>query len=89
MVGIDGLVLRTEDAGRTWEVQHGHPEASGVEDISFADALKNPGMYAVRVEGDRGVIVGDVGMVLTSSDGGRTWMRRELPDENRLCGSAT
>jgi photosystem II stability/assembly factor-like uncharacterized protein len=84
VVGIDGLVLRTEDAGRTWEVQHGHPEASGVEDISFLDALKNPGMYAVRVEGDRGVIVGDVGMVLTSSDGGRTWARRELPDENRL-----
>jgi len=84
VVGIDGLVLRTEDAGRTWEVQHGHPEVSGVEDISFRDALKNPGMYAVRVEGDYGVVVGDVGMVLTSSDGGKTWTRRELPDEDRL-----
>ena len=84
VVGIDGLVLRTEDAGRTWEVQHGHPEASGVEDISFLDALKNPGMYAVRVQGDYGVVVGDVGMVLTSNDGGKTWTRRELPDEDRL-----
>jgi photosystem II stability/assembly factor-like uncharacterized protein len=84
VVGIDGLVLRTEDAGRTWEVQHGHPEVSGVEDISFRDALKNPGMYAVRVDGDHGVVVGDVGMVLTSSDGGTTWTRRELPDEDRL-----
>ena len=84
VVGIDGLVLRTDDAGHTWEVQHGHPETTGVEDISFLDALKNPGMYAVRVEGDHGVVVGDVGMVLTSSDGGKTWTRRELPDEDRL-----
>jgi photosystem II stability/assembly factor-like uncharacterized protein len=84
VVGIDGLVLHTDDGGRTWEVQHGHPEVSGVEDISFRDALKNPGMYAVRVDGDRGVVVGDVGMVLTSSDGGKTWTRRELPDEHRL-----
>jgi photosystem II stability/assembly factor-like uncharacterized protein len=41
-------------------------------------------MYAVRVEGDTGVIVGDTGMVLTSSDGGRTWSQRQLPDEQRL-----
>src|SRR5262245_44504028 len=84
VVGIDGLVLRTDDGGRTWEVQHGKPEAAGVEDISFLDQLKNPGMYAVQVEGNYGVVVGDVGMVLVSSDGGRTWTRRELPDEDRL-----
>ena len=84
VVGMDGLVLRTEDGARTWEVQHGQPETAAVEEISFRDTLKNPGMYAVGVEGDYGVIVGDVGMVLTSSDGGRTWTRRELPDEDRL-----
>jgi len=84
VVGMDGLVLRTDDGGHTWEVQHGKPETAGVEDINFRETLKNPGMYAVRVEGDYGVVVGDVGMVLTSSDGGRTWARRELPDEDRL-----
>ncbi len=84
VVGMDGLVLRTDDAGHTWQVQHGQPEAAGVEDISFRDTLKNPGMYAVRVEGDYGVVVGDVGMLLTSSDGGRTWTRRELPEAERL-----
>src|SRR5262249_52452174 len=35
-------------------------------------------------DGDRGVVVGDMGMILTSSDGGRTWTRRELPDRDRL-----
>jgi photosystem II stability/assembly factor-like uncharacterized protein len=84
VVGMDGLVLRTGDGGRTWEVQHGKPETAGVEDINFRETLKNPGMYAVRVEGDYGVVVGDVGMVLVSIDGGRTWSRRELPAEDRL-----
>ena len=84
VVGIDGLVLRTEDGGHTWDVQHGKPDVAGVEEINFRETLKNPGMYAVRVEGDYGIVVGDVGMVLTSSDGGRTWTRRELPDEDRL-----
>ena len=84
VVGIDGLVLRTDDGGHTWEVQHGKPEAAGVEEINFRETLKNPGMYAVRVEGDHGIVVGDVGMILTSQDAGRTWTRRELPDEDRL-----
>jgi photosystem II stability/assembly factor-like uncharacterized protein len=84
VVGMDGLVMRTADGGHTWEVQHGKPETEGVEDINFRETLENPGMYAVRVEGDHGVVVGDVGMVLISSDGGRTWSRRELPAEDRL-----
>jgi photosystem II stability/assembly factor-like uncharacterized protein len=83
-VGIDGLVLRTEDGAHTWEVQHGNPEPARVDELNFRDTLKNPGMYAVQVDGDAGVIVGDVGMVLTSTDQGRTWTRRELPDEDRL-----
>jgi photosystem II stability/assembly factor-like uncharacterized protein len=84
VVGIDGLVMHTADGAHTWTVQRGSPEIAAVEEISFRDTLKNPGMYAVRVEGDTGVIVGDTGMVLTSSDGGRTWAQRELPDEHRL-----
>jgi photosystem II stability/assembly factor-like uncharacterized protein len=83
-VGMDGLVMRTDDGGRTWEVQHGHPAAEGVDDITLRDTLQNPGMYAVGVEGDYGIVVGDVGMILVSTDGGRTWSRRELPEEDRL-----
>jgi photosystem II stability/assembly factor-like uncharacterized protein len=83
-VGIDGLVMRTADAGKTWDVQHGEPEAAAVDEISFVDSMKNPGMYAVSVVGDYGVVVGDVGMVLVSTDRGRTWSRRELPDDDRL-----
>src|SRR5262245_9749668 len=37
LVGMDGLVLRTDDGGHTWTVQHGKPEAAGVEEINFRE----------------------------------------------------
>lgn len=83
-VGIDGLVLHTTDGGQRWDVQRGHPEAAAVDEISFVESMQNPGMYSVRVEGRNGVVVGDVGMVLVSTDGGRSWQRRELPDKDQL-----
>jgi hypothetical protein len=83
-VGMDGLVMRTGDGGRTWDVQHGEPEVTAVDEISFVESMKNPGVYAVHVEGNHGVAVGDVGMVLVSTDGGRSWARRELPEADRL-----
>ncbi|MGH7893139.1 MAG: YCF48-related protein [Candidatus Binatia bacterium] len=83
-VGIDGLVLHTTDAGRTWEVQHGNPHPATIDELAFTDALKNPGMYAVSVVGQEGIVVGDTGTVLVSSDGGRTWARRVLPERDRF-----
>ena len=82
-VGIDGLVLHTTDAGRTWTVQHGNPAPATIDELAFKDALKNPGMYAVSVVGETGVVVGDTGTLLVSSDGGQTWSRRVLPDRER------
>lgn len=84
VVGIDGLVLRTDDGGRTWVVQHGVPDAAAVDEISFVETMRNPGIYAVRVAGSLGIAVGDVGLVFLSRDGGRTWQRRELPESDRL-----
>jgi photosystem II stability/assembly factor-like uncharacterized protein len=82
-VGIDGLVLHTADAGRTWEVQHGNPQPATIDELAFNDALKNPGMYAVSVVGQTGVVVGDTGTIFVSSDGGHNWSRRVLPDRER------
>ena len=83
-VGIDGLVLHTTDAGRTWEVQHGNPNPATIDELAFNDALKNPGLYAVSVVGQTGIVVGDTGTILTSADGGRTWTRRVLPERERF-----
>lgn len=82
-VGIDGLVLHTTDQGATWTVQHGNADPATIDELAFNDALKNPGMYSVAVAGKTGIVVGDTGTVLTSSDGGQTWTRRVLPDRDR------
>jgi photosystem II stability/assembly factor-like uncharacterized protein len=84
VVGIDGLILRTRDGGKSWDVQHGNAGAASVEELSFVDTLKNPGLYDVSVLGQYGVVVGDTGNVMTTADGGETWTPRELPEKKRM-----
>jgi len=83
-VGIDGLVARTKDGGATWEIQQGQSEAASFEQLGFMELLKNPGLYDVKIRGEKGYIVGDVGNVLVSEDGGETWAKSLLPSEWRL-----
>jgi photosystem II stability/assembly factor-like uncharacterized protein len=78
-VGIDGLVLHTADAGGTWTVQHGDAQAAALDELGFMEAMQNPGLYAVRVVGRYGVVVGETGTVLVSTDGGDSWGRLLLP----------
>jgi photosystem II stability/assembly factor-like uncharacterized protein len=82
-VGIDGIVLHTTDAGRSWTVQHGNPQPATIDELAFNDALKNPGMYSIAVVGRTGIVVGDTGTILVSSDGGQSWTRHVLPDRER------
>ena len=83
-VGIDGLVARTKDGGATWEIQQGQSEMANFEAIGFMELLKNPGLYDIKIRGGKGYIVGDVGNVLVSEDGGETWTKSLLPSEWRL-----
>lgn len=83
-VGIDGLVARTKDGGASWEIQQGQGELAGFEAIGVMDLLKNPALYDIKIRGDKGYIVGDVGNVLVSEDGGETWTKSLLPSEWRL-----
>ena len=83
-VGIDGLILHTRDGGRSWTVQHGSARTESIEELGFLETLRNPGLYDVAVAGRYGIVVGDTGNVLTSSDGGETWTTRELPEAQRL-----
>ena len=57
---------------------------TAIEDVSFVQTMDNPGLYAVSVEGKRGVVVGDSGAFFVSDDGGNTRTRRALPNEYRL-----
>jgi photosystem II stability/assembly factor-like uncharacterized protein len=83
-VGIDGILLRTRDGGGHWEFQRGEAAVAALEDVGFLAAIRNPGLYAVKVVGRHGIIVGDTGVLLVSGDGGEQWTRLELPDKDRL-----
>lgn len=84
VVGIDGIILHTTDGGATWTTQNGLIETGAIDDVSFVQAMANPGLYAVSVEGRRGIVVGDSGAFFVSDDGGQTWTRHSLPEAHRL-----
>ncbi|MEA2625228.1 MAG: hypothetical protein QOD06_1273 [Candidatus Binatota bacterium] len=84
IVGIDGLLLRTVDRGATWQLKHGQVAATGVEQMGFLDVLQNPGFYDVEVRGAHGAVVGDIGSVMITEDGGETWTDSPLPPDRRL-----
>jgi len=84
VVGIDGLVARTKDGGATWEFQQGQSEVASFEQLGFMELLKNPGLYDIKIRGNKGYIVGDIGNVLVTEDGGETWAKSLLPADWRL-----
>ncbi len=58
LCGMDGHILRTADAGKTWDVMPTGTKLS---------------LYSLFLIGNRGWAVGDKGAYLTSSDSGKTW----------------
>ena len=61
-VGERGLVLRSDDNGKTWQ-QSPAPVSVTLTAVRFADAR-------------HGIAVGHGGTVLVTEDGGQTWTRR-------------
>lgn len=65
-VGTGGYLLRTEDAGRSWEPENSHP-FGGRE------------LQTVRFRSlDTGIVAGDLGRVFVTHDGGETWNLSQL-----------
>lgn len=68
VVGAYGLALASEDGGRTW--------------TSWMQRLPNPKglhLYAARRAGDHLLLAGEQGLVLWSTDAGRSFRRLETP----------
>ncbi len=80
-VGHDALILTTSDAGRTWQKQW---QGESLAD-SFLDVL--------ALDAQRVIAVGAYGLCLASTDGGKSWARRKVLDEdyhfNRLSRGPT
>jgi photosystem II stability/assembly factor-like uncharacterized protein len=60
IVGMGGVILRTEDGGKNWM------------DLRGTYNVTDP-LYHVEINGSRGWIVGKAGAYLFSEDGGKTW----------------
>jgi photosystem II stability/assembly factor-like uncharacterized protein len=70
--GHQRVLLRTEDGGDTWK-------------HAALQSQERPALFAVRIDGDRGIAVGAYGAYFESADAGRTWTARRIgaPDFDR------
>jgi photosystem II stability/assembly factor-like uncharacterized protein len=56
--GLGGVILRSEDGGKSW---------------LYVETSRRQALFAVDTTADRAVAVGEKGLVQYSTDGGRTW----------------
>lgn len=86
-VGDFGTIVRTEDGGDTWEIV---PVPDEIPLPEWIAETINPGdvlLYdADFVTPERGWIVGEFGVIFSTSDGGRTWTAQQSPIETTLFG---
>ena len=76
VVGAYGMILRTEDGGNTWNDWAGQ-----------IDNARNFHLNSIaRIAGGALAIVGEVGQIYVSVNGGDTWEQRESPYEGSLFG---
>ena len=69
-VGHDATIIKTEDGGTQWRrVFHAPQEESPLLDVWFNDALN-------------GYVIGAYGLFFATSDGGQTWERRHISDDD-------
>ena len=70
-VGHDAIIVHSADRGKTWTRQYYAPdEYSPLLDVWFENAR-------------HGLAVGAYGMFLETEDGGKTWNRRDVDEEER------
>lgn len=77
-VGEKGTILRSEDGGKSWTQQHALvPDPAGGGERPLDTHL-----FGISAIGpDEAWTVGDLGVVLHTTDGGATWQARPIPAE--------
>lgn len=70
VVGHDAVILATSDAGLTWQKQW---QGANLQD-SFLDVL--------AIDAQHVIAVGAYGLFAATDDGGKTWVRRKIIDED-------
>lgn len=74
--GVTGVALRTTDGGDTWT-----PQALPAS-VQFPTSVSCPSIDACVAVGQETIHSGStqVGVIVTTADGGTTWRRRQVPD---------
>lgn len=75
-LGAYGMFFRTRDGGATW--------VDAAADLPNPDRLH---LGQLQVLGDSWLIVGEMGLVMSSNDFGQSWQRLELPYDGSLFGA--
>jgi photosystem II stability/assembly factor-like uncharacterized protein len=87
-VGDFGTMVHTEDGGKTWTTMR-VPETVALPD-SALDTGVEPGdvnLYSLSYgDPDHAWTVGEFGIVMASTDGGKTWAQQRTPIESTLFG---
>ncbi|CBL44677.1 Hypothetical protein HDN1F_10940 [gamma proteobacterium HdN1] len=79
VVGHEGLIMHSGDAGKTWEVQYGNPYVpakEGAEDDAFGGGDPRAGAPLLDVwfkDANHGFALGAYGALLHTQDGGKSW----------------
>jgi len=62
IAGLGGVVLKSEDGGKTW---------------TYRKTDRKQALFSVATAGDRAIAVGEKGLIQVSEDGGETWSQPE------------
>lgn len=86
-VGDAGTIVRTQDGGASWQKISVPEQIPLPEEIAETVAPGDILLYDVSFPAaDRAWIVGEFGVILTSSDGGMTWSAQKSPVQETLFG---
>lgn len=88
-VGYDAIILKTTDGGNTWTTQDVTPEGMALPyEIEAAAAGEKVDLFPMPLldvryfNAQRGLAVGAFGLVKVTNDGGKTWTRVALGEDN-------
>ena len=81
IVGGLGTMLRTEDGGKTWI---GMSEEQKTKTLPYGNGMPEPLDGVHFVSPKDGLAVGDLGVILRTTDGGRTWKAQKSGTGTRL-----
>jgi len=78
VVGHDGVIIYSSDAGRHWQLQHRNPLTPNLGTNEVDPRQGAPLLDVLFLDEARGFAVGAYSQLLATHDGGKTWTNRSL-----------